>query len=238
MPPMNQPDASHRLNVNGHIGLWAPTDWTDDYRSIYGNSTNGKIGLFVSTGPGNGSFMAISGKDATDHGKFLFAGLTEPSSDMTETMFDFARHHCINSSTPGAWSSLMTIKKDGRVVIGENIQYLNNNVNNYKLFVETGILTEKIKVALSNDPLNWSDFVFADDYQLRTLDEVEEYIRENKHLPEIPSTEEVHREGLDLAQMDARLLQKIEELTLYVIEQNKRIDRQQKEIDSLRNSHH
>jgi hypothetical protein len=90
--------------------------------------------------------------------------------------------------------------------------------------VEDGILTERIKVALPSDPTNWSDFVFADDYKLRSLDEVEDFIKENKHLPEIPSTEEVHKEGLDLAQMDAKLLQKVEELTLYVIQQQKEID--------------
>lgn len=94
----------------------------------------------------------------------------------------------------------------------------------YSLYAKKGILTEKVKVAMYGDASNWADFVFDNDYDLKTLDEVETFIKKHKHLPEIPSTSEVHQEGLDLAQMDAKLLQKIEELTLYVIQQQKEIE--------------
>lgn len=70
----------------------------------------------------------------------------------------------------------------------------------------------------------WSDFVFEDGYRLRTLDEVAGFIAENGHLPEIPSAEEVAANGVTLGQMNAKLLQKLEELTLYVLhlqEQNR-----------------
>lgn len=117
----------------------------------------------------------------------------------------------------------LNLYPSGQVAIG-NVSIPNSN---YKLFVEKGILTEKVKVALKNDATNWSDFVFADDYKLKSLNEVEAYIKDNKHLPEIPSTKEVHENGLDLAEMDAKLLQKVEELTLYII-------RQQKEIEELK----
>ncbi len=115
---------------------------------------------------------------------------------------------------------------DGYLRIGNGVSL----PSGYKLYVQTGILTEKIKVALSTDAVNWSDFVFADNYKLRPLNEVESFVKKNKHLPEIPSAKEVYANGLDLAQMDAKLLQKIEELTLYVIEQQKEIEQLKKKV--------
>jgi len=104
---------------------------------------------------------------------------------------------------------------------------------NYRLYVQGGILTEKIKVAVSTDAVNWSDFVFNSDYKLRSLSEVEKYVKANKHLPEIPSSEEVYRNGLDLVQMDAKLLMKIEELTLYMIELKKENEKLKVQVELL-----
>ena len=67
------------------------------------------------------------------------------------------------------------------------------------------------------------DYVFKADYALRTLEEVDAYVKENSHLPEIPSAAEMESEGIELKEMNLKLLQKIEELTLYTIELNKRI---------------
>jgi len=79
------------------------------------------------------------------------------------------------------------------------------------------------------------DFVFDDDYTLRPLSDVEQFIKANKHLPGIPSEQTVKEEGLNLGEMDALLLQKIEELTLYIIEMNKKIEEQEKKINELTN---
>lgn len=70
----------------------------------------------------------------------------------------------------------------------------------------------------------WSDFVFDDDYNLPSLNEVENFINENNHLPDIPSAEDVEENGVSVGEMQAKLLQKIEELMLYVIEQQKEIE--------------
>ena len=96
--------------------------------------------------------------------------------------------------------------------------------SSYKMAVAGGIITEKIRIA-TNGTAFWADFVFDPSYKLRTLSEVAQYIKLNKHLPDVPSTAEVNKEGIDLAQTQAILLQKVEELTLYVIEQNKKIER-------------
>jgi hypothetical protein len=79
----------------------------------------------------------------------------------------------------------------------------------------------EIKVDLST---TWPDYVFEKDYKLMPLSEVEKFIKENKHLPEVPSASEVHVDGINLAEMNKILMQKIEELTLHLIEQNKRIE--------------
>ena len=79
----------------------------------------------------------------------------------------------------------------------------------------------------------WPDFVFADDYNLMTLDQVENYILQNSRLPEVPSEAEVVANGVNLGEMSAILLQKIEELTLHVIELNKQNQELQKRISNL-----
>lgn len=91
--------------------------------------------------------------------------------------------------------------------------------------MERGILTEKVKVAL-RDNASWADYVFADGYNLKALSQVEAYIKENKHLPGIESAEEIKKNGLDLGAMQVKQMEKIEELTLYAIEQEKRIKEQ------------
>ncbi|MFN8297525.1 MAG: hypothetical protein U0T75_00370 [Chitinophagales bacterium] len=87
----------------------------------------------------------------------------------------------------------------------------------YSLYVETGIMTERVKVAVKTTA-DWSDCVFDDNYNLLTFKELEDYIKENHHLPEVPRAEDVVKSGLDLGRMNAIFLQKVEELTLYLLE--------------------
>ena len=79
-------------------------------------------------------------------------------------------------------------------------------------------------------PWNWPDFVFDKEYKLLLLAEVEAYLETQGHLPDIPSTADAIANGVDLMEINAKLLQKVEELTLYVIEQNKELNKQDKEI--------
>ncbi|GAA3773379.1 hypothetical protein [Flavobacterium ginsengiterrae] len=100
-----------------------------------------------------------------------------------------------------------------------------------KLDVKGVIHSQEVKV----DMLNWSDFVFKKEYNLPTLEQVEKHITEKGYLENIPSEEEVLKNGINLGEMNAKLLQKIEELTLYMIEQNKSIANLKKEVDNLKN---
>ncbi|MEP3494772.1 MAG: hypothetical protein ABJN61_15260 [Flavobacteriaceae bacterium] len=92
------------------------------------------------------------------------------------------------------------------------------NIGDWKLAVNGKIRAKEIKVET-----DWSDFVFYDDYKLPTLQEVEYHIIEKGHLKDIPSEKEVAENGIFLGEMDAKLLRKIEELTLYTIQQEKKI---------------
>jgi len=79
----------------------------------------------------------------------------------------------------------------------------------------------------------WADFVFAPNYRLRSLAEVEEFIDQNGHLPDIPTAKEVEQNGVSLGEINAKLLQKVEELTLYLIEKSKKIENLEKRIQVL-----
>ncbi len=100
------------------------------------------------------------------------------------------------------------------------------NVNQpagYQLYVEEGILTEKVIVA-THGTTEWADYVFEEDYDRNTTAEVEAFIKYNKHLPNVPSAAEVNKKGVNVVEMDAALLRQIEELWLHVIELKKELE--------------
>lgn len=105
--------------------------------------------------------------------------------------------------------------------------------NSYRLIVQDGIITEKIKVAVKGTA-DWADYVFEPSYKLMSLDKVESFVKENKHLPNVPSAEEMSKNGLDVTQTSAKLMEKIEELTLYMIEMNKEIKALKVENEKLK----
>lgn len=118
----------------------------------------------------------------------------------------------------------MYINRDGEVGIGTTV------IQDYRLSVAGKIRAEEIKVETG-----WADYVFEDDYELKTLEETEAYIKANKHLPGIPSAREVASNGIYLGEMNAKLLEKIEELTLHTIEQQKVIEKQQELLEQFQN---
>lgn len=93
----------------------------------------------------------------------------------------------------------------------------------YKLFVGGGILAEKVRVAVPGGSY-WCDYVFEEDYNLMSIYELKNYLVQNKHLPNIPSEQEVIKDGVDLLEVNRDLLKTVEELTLYVIQLQEQID--------------
>ncbi|PTS92783.1 hypothetical protein DBR11_26365 [Pedobacter sp. HMWF019] len=107
----------------------------------------------------------------------------------------------------------MRISSSGNVSIGTK------DSKGYKFAVAGNMIAESVKVQLQSA---WPDYVFKDDYKLTSLQETEKHIKEKGHLPGIPSAAEVKSEGIDLGEMNKKLLQKIEELTLYLIQMEKK----------------
>ncbi|AUP79668.1 hypothetical protein [Flavivirga eckloniae] len=124
----------------------------------------------------------------------------------------------------GSNNEHMRIQSNGNIGIGTA------DTKGFKLGVQGKIAAEEVKVAVYT---NWADFVFKSNYNLPTLKEVEKHIKEKGHLKDIPSEEEVAENGILLGEMDSKLLQKIEELTLYTIAQEKTIEEQAKKIEQL-----
>ncbi len=91
---------------------------------------------------------------------------------------------------------------------------------------------DEIRV-FTNNTFNFPDYVFSKDYKLRSLEDTEKYISENSHLPEVPSAEQIDKEGLSVVEMNAVLLKKIEELTLYTIELNKTVKKLESQVNEL-----
>ncbi|MCL1938460.1 MAG: hypothetical protein FWF52_08725 [Candidatus Azobacteroides sp.] len=119
--------------------------------------------------------------------------------------------------------SRLIINDNGNVGIG-----VGNPVN--KLEVNGTIRSKEIKIETG-----WADYVFSKDYQLLPLTELKQYIVENKHLPGMPTETEVKENGVNLGEMQAKLLQKIEELTLYAIQQQEMIDKLNAKIEEMEN---
>ena len=116
------------------------------------------------------------------------------------------------------------------LVMGNNVGIGTMNPDE-KLTVKGKIHTQEVRVDMAGALV--PDYVFENDYKLKTLPEVEEFIKENKHLPEIPSAKEIEKNGLMLAEINMALLKKMEEMTLYMIEQNKKIENLEKKIETI-----
>lgn len=137
------------------------------------------------------------------------------------------------SSGSSVWSyagNILRTPGDDKVVIGTG---MNTLPDGFSLYVKKGILAERVRVAIANSA-KWADYVFDDDYKLMPLNEVEEFIERNNHLPNLPSAQEVAEGGIDVAEMSAKHMEKIEELTLHLIEANKRIEKLEKEVEILK----
>ncbi|PXV69282.1 hypothetical protein CLV62_101551 [Dysgonomonas alginatilytica] len=115
-----------------------------------------------------------------------------------------------NISSSGVWAKVITSKGD-QAIAGK-------------------LKVEEIEVTINTG----ADHVFYNNYELKPLSELEAFINENKHLPEIPSEKHMQENGLNMNEFQIKLLQKIEELTLYIINQDKKIEEQSKEIETLK----
>jgi len=120
----------------------------------------------------------------------------------------------------------MTITGDGRIGIG-----IPNPPAGFQLAVAGKILTEELTVELAGD---WYDFVLEPDYPLLSINELESYINIHKHLPDIPTSSQIKNEGIRVGHINGMLVKKVEELTLYIVQLNKELTSQRKEIEKMK----
>ena len=182
---------------------------------------NGKLQIGSNFNESLGYHLQLASSDS-DNGVL---GLTITGNNTSITSYAGSGNSSdliFRTSLNGQADERFRVTSDGNVGIGTTSPQ-------NKLSVE-GTISKEVKVSLTDA----ADWVFEDDYELRSLEEVESFVKTNKHLPDIPSADEFRENDLSLGEMNNKLLQKIEELTLYLIDQNKRLDTQQKEIQELR----
>jgi hypothetical protein len=147
----------------------------------------------------------------------VITGINSTSASPSSSMIFATRN-----SNQSNWNPNMILSDTGNLGI--------NTLNpDEKLTVIGKIHAQEVRIDL-NFPA--PDYVFANDYKLKSLKEVEEFITKNNHLPEIPSAKEIEKNGLMLAEMNMNLLKKMEEMTLYIIEMNKKLEEQNIQIQS------
>lgn len=150
-----------------------------------------------------------SGGSLTQHGHVVIGdiNLTNLSIDNNE----------IQARSNDASAIMYLQRFGGQLAIGTP----HSGTSSYKVTVDGKILCEELKVALYS---NWPDYVFHENYNLKPLHELKAFIETNHHLPNIPKAAEVEKEGIEVGEMNRKLLEKIEELTLYVIQLQEQID--------------
>lgn len=171
---------------------------------VYGAEPSGELNLLVQNSNGARTYLTA------------FA-----SKSSIQTDKDFT----IMTKDGGPWVDKLIVTNAGNVGIGTM------SPGSFKLAVEGKIGAREINVT---SVTTWPDYVFEKSYDLPTLEELSAYLKENKHLPEIPSAATVEKGGVNLGEMNLLLLKKVEELTLYILELKKENDKQQAEIEQLK----
>ncbi len=194
---------------------------TDDEVHFYGNrkiEVNSRVGIVDINASSGGWAMGLNfiGYDGTSHGGWKAFGSR-----------DELNYYYVGSSYS---NPLMAVLPSGNVGIGTT------NTFGYKLAVNGTIGCKEVIIEVDNNWPDWPDYVFEEGHELQGLEEIEQFVTQNKHLPGVPSANEVNENGIELGKMNAILLKKIEELTLHTINQQKAIRNLQEELQELKNN--
>jgi sugar lactone lactonase YvrE len=182
--------------------------------------TTGSSPLFINPFGGRiniGTAVSNNARVAIKRG--TYAAANDGSLALIGTTYTSFFHYGVNEDTyirggKDGSNVIISDAEGGSVGIGTSTPDVN-----YKLSVNGSIRSKEVVVETG-----WADYVFDEKYRLRPLSEIEKFIKENKHLPEIPSAKEIQENGLKVGEIQTKMMQKIEELTLYIIELKKEID--------------
>ncbi|PJJ83341.1 hypothetical protein [Mucilaginibacter auburnensis] len=224
----NSQDAVYTLTFKTSNG-----DSVDD-KGFAGNGSWYATGQSSDIGPGSIKWKAnAAGKLATAYDLYIYLPHFTEKSHYSVTLSptaSWANVGLIGQADPGAASASVLIPTVGFNLIQGNLGVGIADTKGYKFAVNGTAIATSMTVKLS---ANWPDYVFKSGYKLPTLNEVKRYIDKNHHLPDMPSADEVQNNGLDLGEMNRQLLKKVEELTLYLLDQNKKLDEHQKRMAEL-----
>jgi hypothetical protein len=237
------------VGFNAGKGITTGNNNTIIGANITGLSSSLSNNIIIADGQGNQRInvnntgyvgIGIASPTAQLHttGTVLFAGLPNNASAARVIVSDASGnlgYAAASSFSSGSsnWSTSGTNIQNantGLVIIGPVPTTLPTDAN-LKLAVNGNIYSKKLVVTASG----WADYVFAPEYRLLPLNDLEAYLATYRHLPEVPSAREVEQNGIDVGANQNILLKKVEELTLYAIEQNKKAEVQQKLIDDQHN---
>ncbi len=199
---INTRDPSHaKLEINGRVGATVAM-FGADASGVSISANNPEIGFNYFYNGGTKTIKAGFGANF---------GMSPGSGDVYIGNFNGIRSNSDFGVISG-YQYCLTIKQNGNVGIGTTDP-------SYKLSVNGNIRSKEVVVESG-----WADFVFDDTYQLLPLIETENFIKANKHLPGIPAAREIQKDGLNIGEVQMKMMQKIEELTLYIIALKKEID--------------
>jgi hypothetical protein len=219
---LNFGDATLQQNASGGLTAWTyESGWK---QRLFINGSSGNIGI------GGISPLARFHVNAGTDRNILFRAATDFALGI-DGMGIQSVNDAGNANLPiEIESSTLYLNPgtQGAVLIGNHDL---SKIGTHKLIVNGSILSTKAVVKLNG---NWPDYVFKPDYKLRPLPEVESYIKQYSHLPEVTSAADAEKNGIDLGASQAELLKKVEELTLYMIATNKKLEDQQQQIEQLK----
>jgi hypothetical protein len=225
------------LNVDGSTNMYLhPQNNASILLNPFGTGT---VGIGTSN-PGAKLEVADGAADPFKYGAVQITRPASPGDDKFHLSFIRAQNtvsgigFVSGTNTFGIWASSSSNSANLPSICfttGQNVGIGTVNPQE-KLSVNGTVLAKKVRVSINS--VDWPDFVFEPGYRLNSLAWLEAYVKTNKHLPDVPSSEEVGKNGADLGNNQAILLKKIEELTLYLIEQNKKIESLEKQVKELK----
>lgn len=207
-------------HADGYVGIGTGTPASGYELTILSDTSSGAltarsqdssniIATFRYAGGSNGPRVTIKGYDGATVDQAIHFITTQLSGNTNIYFGDTSDTDILFIDTENGRVGVQTTSPDEALTVNGNIH------------------AEKLTVSAVS-----ADFIFEEDYDLRSIKEVESFIKDNGHLPDIPAAKEVETNGMDVGDMNTRLLQKIEELTLYIIQQEKRITELEEKLKS------
>lgn len=216
------------MNKDNHFASWDNlTLYATGTRSVI-ESNGDEAGMFISSKTGNKISIGDNNDTIDINAKSLTLDYGRTKNDLAQVSINTDAK--VGHSTLTVAGATYIGPKAEKAFTGTLSKFKPVYLKNYNLWVEDGIVTEDIAI-VSVD--TWKDIVFSDDYNLQSLKELEVFIKKNKHLPGIKSEALVKKEGYSIQEMDIALLEKVEELTLYTIEQDKKINLLTSKLEEL-----